>query len=255
MRDKNAISCIVITKNEEKNIGRCLRSLDDVADEIIVLDSFSEDATEEICKQHKVRFEKIEWKGYSDTKNYGNTLASYKYILSVDADEALSEALINEIIQLKDKGFESDGYMVNRLTNYCGKWIRHCGWYPDKKLRLWNKELGKWEGYIHEEVKMKDGSRISSLKSDLLHYSYNSINDHLQQMIMFTDMMAQDLINKGRKPGILKLLVSPFVKFIKAYFLQGGFRDGFYGFVISVLSSCATFLKYAKARQFILLKK
>jgi hypothetical protein len=135
------------------------------------------------------------------------------------------------------------------LTNYCGKWIRHCGWYPDTKLRLWKKDKGKWEGLVHEEIVLNQGSSYHCLKGNLLHYSYYSINEHLFQMIQFTDLMARENFNKGRKPGALKIICSPFVKFIKSFFLQAGFLDGYYGFVVCVLSSYATFLKYIKTRE------
>jgi len=244
------ISCVIITKNEERNIDRCLKSLQGVVDEIIIIDSFSTDKTQDICSNYNSRFIQTEWKGYSETKNYGNSFTSFSYILSIDADEALSEELRKEIMDLKMGGkLIGDAYYLNRLTNYCEKWIRHCGWYPDSKLRLFKKEKGKWEGLIHEQIRMTEGSSSSGLKYDLLHYSYYSINEHLQQMIRFTDLMALDYFNKGRKPTFLKICISPFVKFLKSYFLQAGFLDGYYGFIICILSSCATFLKYVKTKE------
>ena len=243
------ISCVIITKNEERNIERCLKSVAEVVDEIIVVDSFSTDRTKEICEKYKVQFVQTEWKGYAETKNYGNSLVKFEYILSIDADEMLSDQLQTEIRSLKKSGELADGYLINRLTNYCGKWIRHCGWYPDRKLRLWRKDKGIWNGLIHETVDMSNDSVIKRLNKDILHYSYYSFNEHLVQMIRFTDLMAQNNVKKGKKVTLVKLLVSPTVKFIVAYFLRGGFLDGYYGFIICVLSSMATFLKYAKTYQ------
>jgi glycosyltransferase involved in cell wall biosynthesis len=249
MFSPNGISAVIITKDEEKNIERCLKSLLGIADEIIVIDSFSTDQTEAICKRYSARFFLHEWKGYTDTKNYGNSLATFDYILSIDADEALSDTLKTELIELKNQGFKSDAYKINRLTRYCGKWIYHCGWYPDYLIRLWKKGSGQWKGIIHEEVELQPGMITGKLKGHLLHYSYYSINEHLKQMMRFTDLMAEDIVTKGKKVSTIKLMLSPLVKFVKSYFIRGGFRDGFYGLVICILSSMATFIKYAKARQ------
>jgi glycosyltransferase involved in cell wall biosynthesis len=250
MPSHDCISAIIITRNEEHNIARCLDSLPGVADEIIVIDSFSTDNTPVICKSYDIKFIQKQWMGYAETKNFGISLAAYQYILSIDADEELSDRLREEVRNLKDGNFTSDAYRIKRLTNYCGKWIYHCGWYPDYKIRLWKKDRGQWKGIIHEEVDLANGSSITSLHGDLLHYSYYSINEHIQQMIGFTDLMAEDLFQKGKKVSILKIIFSPIVKFFKSYFIRGGFREGFYGLVICSLSSMATFLKYSKLYQF-----
>lgn len=249
MAKDNSISAVIITKNEEKNIERCLDSLTGIADEIIVVDSYSEDNTPKICTEKKVRFIQVNWMGYSETKNHANSYAESAYILSLDADEALSEELRAELIEMKSNGFTKEAYSIKRLTNYCGKWIYHCGWYPDWKLRLWKRGKGEWKGEIHEKIELSDSASIGKLRSDILHYSYYNINEHIRQMISFTDLMAKDYYQKNIPIGIGKLIFSPFVKFFRAYFLFGGFRDGFYGFVICTLSSMATFLKYAKAIQ------
>jgi glycosyltransferase involved in cell wall biosynthesis len=255
MDKSTKISCVIITKNEEKNIERCILSIDGVADEIIIVDSFSTDRTEQICTNFNLKFVQTPWKGFAETKNYGNSLTSYSYILSIDADEALSENLKNEINNLKISGFDHDAYYIKRLTNYCGKWIRHCGWYPDKKLRLWNKELGSWKGHIHEEISLKTDCKISNLKGDLLHYSYYTINEHITQMISYTDLMAENNLLKGKNPSYLKMIISPLTKFLVSYFIRLGMLDGLYGFVISVLSCFATFLKYAKTKQLFIQRK
>lgn len=243
------ISAVIITLNEERNIERCILSLQNIADEIIVIDSFSIDKTQEICKNHDVNFIQTKWLGYSETKNYGNNLATYDYILSIDADEALSEELKKEILLIKQSEKIEDAYFMKRLTNYCGSWIHHCGWYPDKKLRLWNKQKGKWEGNIHEEVKMQADASIAELKSDLLHYSYYSIQQHINQANKFTDLTAAEAFKNAKKSSLFKIIFNPIVKFIKDYFIKLGFLDGYHGFVICTISAFATFLKYIKLRE------
>ncbi|MEI6695004.1 MAG: glycosyltransferase family 2 protein [Bacteroidota bacterium] len=243
------ISAVIITFNEERNIERCIRSLQSIADEIIVVDSYSTDRTAEICSSLDVRFFQMKWEGYAATKNYGNSLTAYNYILSVDADEALSETLQKEIIILKNTGNQLDAYKVKRLTNYCGSWIYHCGWYPDSKLRLWNKQKGKWEGNIHEEVIMATDSTLGILKGDLLHYSYYTIQQHLNQANKFTDLTAMEAFQKGKQAGILKIIFSPILKFIRDYFIKLGFLDGYPGFLVCRISAFASFMKYAKLRE------
>ncbi len=243
------ITCVIITKNEEKNIERCLLSVQDIADEIIVVDSYSTDKTEEICKKYCTSFIKREWEGYSKTKNHGNSLAAHPYILSLDADEALSDKLKDNILKLKAEGFAHDSYIMNRMTNYCGSWIKHCGWYPDRKIRLWRKKIGSWEGMIHEKLELANGTTQSFISGDILHYSYYNINEHINQIIHFTNLMAQNNFEKGQKPSLLNLVMSPLAKFISSYIIKRGILDGFHGLVICSLSSFATFVKYVKTIQ------
>ncbi len=248
--DMPGISAVIITFNEEKNIGRCVTSLQGVADEIVVVDSGSSDRTEEICKEKGVKFYFHPWAGYIGQKNHANSLALHDLILSIDADEALSDDLRKSILEIKNSP-AADGYEMNRLTNYCGRWIRHGGWYPDRKLRLFDRKKFEWGGErIHEHLVCKvDDARIRHLKGDLLHYSYYSISGHYAQANHFTDMTAALAVEKGKKAGIMKLLLGPALKFIRDYFLKGGFLDGYYGFVVCRISAQATFMKYAKIRQ------
>ena len=243
------ISAVIITKNEAKNIERCILSLQNVVDEILVLDNGSTDSTIEIAKNLGARVETTTWKGYSETKNYGNSLAVNNYILSIDADEALSEELRNQIIAIKQSLRIDHAFQFNRLTNYCGTWIKHCGWYPDTKLRIWSKEAGKWQGEIHEEIKLEPFVKVAHLKGDLLHYSYYNIEEHYKQADKFTTLTANDAFEKGKKASFLKLVFAPVVKFTKAYIFQFGFLDGPMGFQVCRVSAYATFLKYKKLRQ------
>jgi glycosyltransferase involved in cell wall biosynthesis len=244
------LSAVIITKNEERNIGRCLQSLKDVADEIVVVDSGSTDRTKDICKEENVRFHFHEWEGYKEQKNFANSLAKHPLILSIDADEALSDDLRASILEVKENP-QADGYEVNRLTNYCGKWIHYSGWYPDRKLRLFNRNKFKWGGEkIHEVViPLEKDNKTSRLQGDLLHYSYYTISEHISQANHFTDLTAELAVEKGKKSSLIKILFSPVFKFMRDYIFKLGFLDGYYGYIICRISAQATFLKYSKIRQ------
>ena len=246
------ISVVIITFNEERNISRCLESLKDVADEIVVVDSFSKDKTEAICKEFNVHFVQHAFEGHIEQKNWSITQAKYPHILSLDADEALDETLKKSILEVKNE-WKFDGYTLNRLTNYCGKWIHHCGWYPDTKLRLWDSRLGTWGGdNPHDKfVINSNDAEIAHLKGDILHYSYYSLEDHYKQVAYFTDVLAKAQFKKGKKAPLFILLFSPIVKFVKDYFIKLGFLDGRVGFRICRISAFATFTKYKKLRQLI----
>lgn len=242
------LSVVIITRNEEKNIGRCLDSVKGVADDVIVVDSFSTDKTEEICKSKGVRFVQHVFEGHIEQKNYAVTLTEYPNVLSLDADEALDDKLKNSIIEVKEN-WQYDGYEMNRLTNYCGTWIKHCGWYPDRKLRLFDKTKGKWGGINpHDKYEMQAGSTIGRLKGDILHYSYYTIEDHYKQIEYFTTINAKASFDKGKHAPVWKLYSAPVVKFIKDYFIRRGFLDGQAGRQICRLSAWATYVKYKKLR-------
>lgn len=242
------ISVAIITLNEERDIGRCLESVKDIADEIVVVDSFSTDNTESICQQYGARFIKHSFDGYIEQKNFALSQTSFKHVLSLDADEALSEELKASILEVKTN-FAADGYSMNRLTNYIGTWIHHCGWYPDTKLRLFNIEKGKWGGINpHDEFLFEGKAKIKQLKGDLLHYSYHSLEDHYKQIEHFTNIASKAYYEKGKKAPLLKLIFSPLHRFIRDYFFRMGFLDGKAGLQICYLSAGATFQKYRKLR-------
>lgn len=244
------LSVVIITLNEEKNIGRCLDSIQGIADDIVVLDSGSVDQTASICKRYSnVRFINQPWLGgFAEQKNAGNQLTQHNYILSLDGDESLSQELAHSIAAFK-RNPTADVCIMNRLTNYCGQWIHHSGWYPDRKMRLWNKTKGYWQGTIHEELIMNKDSKKIQLHGDILHYSFYSINDHLKKIQFFTDQVAQADFIKKKRSTLLKIIVSPCAKFFKDYILHSGFKDGYYGFLICALSAYATFIKYIKLRE------
>jgi len=242
------LSAVIITFNEEKNIRRCLESLQGVADEIIVSDSFSTDNTEKICSEFNVKFYQSKWMGYSEQKNSANHLASNDLVFSIDADEALSDQLKESIIQIKKNTKKSVAYSVNRLTNYCGTWIHHCGWYPDTKLRIWFRDEGIWKGELHEKIVFDIEPKVIKLNGDLLHYSYYTLQDHYKQVEKFTDIAAKDYFARNRKVTLVKLWMSPVVKFVRDYLFLLGFLDGKSGFRICYISAGATYLKYKKLR-------
>ena len=238
------LSAVIITFNEARNIKRCIASLQDVADEIVVIDSFSTDATPSICKGLNVQFHQREWKGYSKQKNYGNGLASNDWILSVDADEVLSEELKISILFEKENG-KGFNFSFNRLTNYCGKWIKHSGWYPDTKVKMFNRTEDDWQGEVRETLTV-DLNSVKRLKGDLLHYSYNSVSDHVSRTDVYSTLGAKELFGKGKKASMLKLLFNPWLKFNKMYFIKLGFLDGMAGFTIALITAYGTSLKYIK---------
>lgn len=242
------LSLVIITLNEERNIKRCLDSALGVADEIIIVDSFSTDNTESICTKYNVRFLKHAFEGHIQQKNWALEQASNDLILSLDADEALSEDLKNNIIELK-KDPQYEAYKMNRLTNYCGSWIHHGTWYPDTKLRLVKKDLAEWGGENpHDKLLLKNGNNIKHLKGDILHYSYYSVQEHIEQQENFSSIAAKAMYIRGKKAPFYKLFVNPIFSWIKDILLRLGFLDGKSGFTIAWISAKSVYWKYSKLR-------
>jgi glycosyltransferase involved in cell wall biosynthesis len=245
------ISGVVITFNEEKNIFRCLSSLKDVADEIIVLDSFSNDKTLEIIRNSfkDVKIYQNTFKDYSSQKNLANSKASYDFILSIDADEALSNELKQSIIEIKDKDFNDNTlFSFNRKTNYCGTWVNHCGWYPDKKIRIFNRNFASWQGDIHETLSYNNTPNIIHLKGDLFHYSYYTVQEHINQINKFTTLTSREAYNKGKKSSFMKMYLAFHWKFLRDFIFHLGFMDK-KGYQICKLSAFATMIKYIKLQE------
>ncbi len=245
-----AVSATIITLNEEVYIGRCLKSLEGIADEIIVVDSFSTDRTAEICRSMGVRFYQREFPGYRDQKNYASSLATHEYILSVDADEELSEELRQSLIEFKNmEGEVADGYSVNRLNAYRGQWIKGCGWYPDRKVRLYNRNRGRWGGYnVHEVVVMERGATTARLRGDLLHRVYDSLEEFAEKVNLYSTLSSMEYQKHGRKGGLAKALFHMVWCFFRSYIVRGGFLEGPNGYIICKMLSYGVFLKYIKLR-------
>ena len=242
------ISVVICTKNEERNIKRCLDAVQNIADEIIVVDSKSTDQTPQICMSHpKVKFYESAWLGFSKTKNYANSLATQDYILSLDADEALSEECQKEILELKAK--LNGVYTINRMTNYCGQWIKHSGWYPDRHIRLFPKAGSAWTGDIHETLQFDSKLEIKNLKGVVSHFSYYSIEEHWGRINTYSTLGAAKYVRYSYPKLLFKMIFNSKFRFVRHYILKFGFLDGFAGLVIATLSATAVFLKFAKAYQ------
>lgn len=244
------LSVVVITLNEEKNIRRCLESVQGIADELIVLDSCSTDKTCEIAVSCGARIVEQEFLGYVGQRNFSSKIAKHDWILMLDADEVLSSALRERIIQLKNRQ-SFDAYYLNRLTNYCGKWIRHCGWYPDRKIRLYDRNKGSWQGHlVHEYWQADNDARIGKIGGDLLHYSFNTIDEHISQIHKFTELSAKADAANGKNCSLLKIWLGPKWFFFSRFILKLGFLDGYYGYLVCKYSAYGQFIKYTKTRAY-----
>lgn len=243
------LSVVIITFNEARNIGRCLDALGDVADEVIVVDSFSTDETVSICQSRGARVVQHAFAGYVEQKNFATAQARFDHVLQLDADEVLTKELRQSIREAKHS-WQGAGYTLARLTNYCGTWVRHGGWYPDRKLRLYDRRLGRWTGLLlHERYEVSGGHKVGALAGDLLHYSYDSVAQHVAQLNRFTSIAADEMALRGKVNATLfHLLLKPIWKFVHGYLLRLGFLDGFAGLCIASISAGGVFLKYAKLR-------
>lgn len=240
------LSVVIITLNEEKNIGRCLSSVLSIADDIVVVDSFSTDKTKQICIDKKVRFITHKFEGHIEQKTWALTQAKYNHVLSLDADESLTKELQEELLKIKNN-WQHDGYSFNRLTNFCGKWIKHCGWYPDKKLRMWDTSKGAWGGdNPHDKFILEKGATTHHINKDLLHYSFYTVDQHLKQIEYFSDISSKAAYEKGKKSNRFKIFYKSAFKFFRDYVLKLGFLDGYYGYVVCKNSAYAKKLKYTK---------
>jgi len=238
------LSVTVITKNEEHNIADALLSVD-FADEIVVVDSGSEDRTVEIARRFTDRVIEKDWPGHVAQKNYAVEAASHDWILSIDADERVSPELAAGIRRVLAEGPDRDGYRVRRKVFYLGRWIRHCGWYPDYRVRLFDRRKAKWTGLDPHDIVEVHGE-TGRIEADLLHYTYRDISDHLGTIDSYTTIGARRYKEAGRRAGAWDILLRPPYTFLKKYVFQRGFLDGFAGLLISMLSAYYVFLKYAK---------
>jgi glycosyltransferase involved in cell wall biosynthesis len=238
------VSATLITYNEEPNIEEALQSLS-WADEIVVVDSGSHDATLEICRRFTDRVIHRDWTGYVDQKNFAVKQAKHDWIFSLDADERPSPELRAEICELAMKGFCRPGYYIPRVAFFMERWIRHGDWYPDYQLRLFDRNCGKWEGgRVHESVKTSE--KTGFLHGEIHHFTYRSLSEYLARLDTYSGLAAYDYHQQGRSATLLKLLGNPAAAFIKAYLLKRGFLDGTPGFAIAVMGAVSVFFKYAK---------
>ena len=242
------LSVCVICFNEERNIRRCLES-STWADEIVVVDSMSQDETVEIAREYTDKVYQREWPGYIDQKNFALSKAKNDWILSVDADEEISQSLQYEIKREIEKQDAKDGYRIPRRSFYQGRWIKHSGFYPDRQLRLFRRNKGYWVGKrVHERVHVN--GEIGLLKKDLLHYPYKgTISGQVQTVDKFSSLLAENRFQEGERYSLFLLLLRPPIKFIEVYFFRLGLLDGLAGFIIALTSAYAMFVRYVKLRE------
>jgi glycosyltransferase involved in cell wall biosynthesis len=240
------ITATIITLNEERNIARSIESLR-CADEILIVDSGSVDRTVELAQNLGARVIEAGWRGFAAQKNWAAEQASHDWILSLDADEALSEALEAELWNLKKSGPRYDGYTMPRLARYLGRWILHSGWYPDRKVRFYDRRKATWVGeFVHESVVVK--GRVGHLESNLIHFTCESLSEHLKTLDRYTTLAAQEIAARRVHVPLHRLIFDPAWTFFKSYVLQRGFQDGLEGLTIAYMAAFYTFLKYSKAR-------
>ena len=241
------LSVVIIAHNEERNIARCIESVQSLADEVILLDSGSTDNTVAISKSLGAKVHHHPFDDYADQKNRAAALAQNELVLSLDADEALSESLKQSLEQvLKGEG-PILACSMNRLTNYCGTWVKNGGWYPDTKLRIYPKSRGRWKGvFVHEELEVDTDIPRKQLRGDLLHYSFYSIGQHMQTVNNFSERKARKDFQKGKRFSYLKLIFAAPVKFISIYLLRMAWRDGWAGYHIARISAFGAYLHQAK---------
>ncbi len=244
------LSAVIITFNEAENIGKCIESLQSVADEIVVVDSFSTDNTAAIATGAGVRFFYHKFEGHIQQKNFARKKASCEWVLSLDADETLSTELAAQIATWKNQPDipQYTGYYMNRLNFYCGKPIKTCGMYPDKKIRLWLHNSGEWQGTNpHDKFVLSEQQKAGFLTGDILHNTWPSYTALLNSVDRFATISAQNLKHKSLFYLVYKMLFSPPFKFIKIYFFNLGFTEGFTGLVICYQQGREVFLKYGRA--------
>lgn len=238
------LSAVIITRDEERNIARCLRSVA-FCDEVVVVDAESSDRTLEICREHTDRVYTQPWRGYAEQKNFAVGLARGEWVLSVDADEEVTPELRREIESLLAANCRLDALSVPRKTLHSGRWIRYGGWYPNRLVRLFRKARGRWEGPEVHERWLTDGE-VGQLNEPLLHHSFDSFSDQVRRNDHYSTLGALALFKQGKRFSLPQLLFRPISKFLETYVLKRGFLDGYPGFVIAVSAAYSVFLKWAK---------
>lgn len=241
------ISATIIAVNEEDSIARAIESVR-FCGEVLVVDSGSTDRTVEIAAGLGARVVRRDWPGYAEQKNFAARSARYDWILSIDADEAVGPRLAESIERLRLPESAYGGYDFSRLARYCGRWIRHSGWYPDRKVRLYRRDCGRWiDRHVHESVDV--AGPVGHLEGDLLHYTCDTLAEHRSTIDRYTTLAAEEIHASGLPSPAYRMLLGPAHSFVKSYVLQLGFLDGAAGCAIARMAARYVYLKYAKARR------
>lgn len=249
MQNKAKISVVMLTFNEEKNIERAIISAKLITDDIVIADSFSTDATPTICKRFEVNFTQYKWLGYGPQRNLAVAQAKYNWILCIDADEAITKDLANEINKLPLNN-EKDVFYIKRLNNYAGKWIKHGLWGRDKVLRLYHKNSTKWDKKsVHESLELNSSHRVHYLKNKLLHYSYSNELELKQKTEKYAKLAAQNMLSEEKQVYFFDVMFRPLFKFVVNYIFRLGFLDGKAGFTIAKYQFIETQLKYHELKR------
>ena len=249
------LSIVIITKNEQNNIGRTLSSIKELSDDIIIVDSGSTDETLSICKEFNCRIIETNWKGYGETKNLGNQAAKHDWILSIDADESVGDELRSYLFGLSPDN-KSQVYLIRIKNFFCQKLIRFGSWGNDNHLRFFNRKNTKWNNAaVHESLVFEKTPEIKKAKGYLLHYTYNTIQEYLDKVDYYSKLNAEKYYQKGKKATFVKLNISPAFTFVKDYFFKGGIFDGKYGLLIARISAKGTKLKYKYLKEMVENKK
>lgn len=240
---KLPLALVVVTKNEENHIERCLRSVP-FASDVVVLDSGSDDRTLVLARECGARVFVEEWRGFGPQKKRGAELAEQDWILSLDADEALSPELAEEISRVFETLDPHAGYLLPRRSFHLGRWIDHGGWRPDRQLRLFNRRHSQWnEARVHEKVVVEKTGRLNE---PILHWVFDDLSDQVITNDKYSSLQARALFDRGVRFSLLKLIFKPWGKFVETYFFKRGFMDGLPGFIISVGAAYSLFLRFAK---------
>ncbi len=235
------ITATIITFNEEDRIVECLASLS-CCDQVIVVDSGSTDRTRDLAKAKGARVVERPWEGYSKQKNFAAEQARNDWVLSIDADERLSIELADEIVKWKKGDSSARAFSMPRRVFYLGRWIKHSGWYPDRKVRLYDRRFCRWEGdFVHESMKVDEN--VGAFKGDLFHFPYRDWNDHVARIDRYTKLASKGARAEGRRGNPAKLLLAPPLAFIKSFFLHAGFLDGWRGLAIAYMGARYVFEK------------
>jgi glycosyltransferase involved in cell wall biosynthesis len=236
------LTALILTYNEEDNIKDCLDSIKWV-DKIIVIDSFSEDKTKEICLQvEKVDFYEKEFEDFASQRNFGLEKVETDWVFVIDADERVTPELRKEIEKVLENP-KVEGFEMPRKNFFLGKWIKYCGWYPDYTLRIFKSKY-RYQGLVHESPQIEN--RIKKLENPFIHYTYKNLKSYIDKMNQYTTLDAKKKFQAGKSAGIFYILIRPFFEFIKKYIIKKGFLLGSQGLILSILSTYYQFLKSVK---------